>query len=57
MKPELILALISLVLEKGLPTYIKWQDGVSLTDPTLDDFENLKVKGMRDKLNSKELER
>lgn len=50
MKAELIVAAISLILEKGIPTYMKWQDGMELTDPTIEDFEKLKVKGMREKL-------
>lgn len=50
MNAEIILAAIALILEKGIPAYMEWQDGVKLEDPTLEDFENLKVKTMAEKM-------
>jgi hypothetical protein len=40
---------IELILEKGIPAYMKWQDGMELENPTLADFEALKVKKMSEK--------
>ena len=45
----LIVNIINLIIEKGIPAYIEWKDGVSLTEPTLDDFEVLKVQKMSEK--------
>jgi hypothetical protein len=41
--------LIDLILTKGIPAYMEWQDGVKLDNPTLADFEALKVKTMDEK--------
>jgi hypothetical protein len=41
MKAMLILAMIELILTKGIPAYIAWKDGVTLEDPTLDDIKAL----------------
>lgn len=46
----LIVNMINLIIEKGLPAYIEWQDGVKIENPTLDDFEALKVKKMSEKV-------
>jgi hypothetical protein len=54
MTPELILAAITLILEKGVPFVMKFNDGTKLENPTIEDFEKLKVKGMREKLNEGE---
>lgn len=48
-KAVLIVSAIDLLLTKGIPTYIEWQDGVKLENPTIEDFEALKVKKMSDK--------
>jgi hypothetical protein len=50
MDANIVLALISLIMEKGIPAYIQWQDGVKLENPTLEDFEALKVKKMSEKV-------
>lgn len=49
MKEALLINLIGLILEKGVPAFIKWQDGVELANPTLEDLEALKVKKMSEK--------
>jgi hypothetical protein len=41
MKAMLILAMIELILTKGIPAYIAWKDGVTLEDPTLEDVKAL----------------
>jgi hypothetical protein len=41
MKAMLILAMIELILTKGIPAYIAWKDGVKLEDPTLEDVKAL----------------
>ena len=41
--------LLEMVAEKGIPAFIKWQDGTEIDQPTLEDFENLKVKKMSEK--------
>lgn len=45
----LAINLIDLILTKGIPAYIEWQDGVKLENPTIEDFEKLKVKKMSEK--------
>lgn len=40
----LIVHLLELILAKGVPAYIEWQDGVYLNNPTAEDFEKLKVE-------------
>lgn len=42
-KAVLIVNLIDLIMTKGIPAYMKWQDGMELKDPTIEDFEALKV--------------
>ena len=48
-KALIILNLMDLIMTKGIPAYIQWQDGVKLENPTIEDFEGLKVKRMSDK--------
>jgi hypothetical protein len=48
-KAVLIVNLIDLILSKGVPAYMEWQDGVKLENPTIEDFEALKVKTMDEK--------
>lgn len=43
------LRILDMILEKGLPALIKWQDGTVLENPTAEDFENLKVKTFEEK--------
>jgi len=37
----IILAIIQLILEKGIPAYLEWSDGMSIKNPTLEDIEKL----------------
>jgi hypothetical protein len=50
MEAALILGIVSLIIEKGVPAFLEWQDGTKLEDPTLLDIENLKVVSMSDKV-------
>lgn len=50
----LIVNIINLIIEKGIPAYIEWKDGMSLTEPTLEDFDALKVQKMSEKENHHE---
>jgi hypothetical protein len=50
MDPVLILGIISLIIEKGVPAYLEWQDGMKLENPTVEDIENLKVKKISEKM-------
>ena len=49
MDAKLILKMIELLIEKGVPAFIEWNDGTQIENPTVEDFEALKVKKMRDK--------
>lgn len=40
-KIDVGIALLKLVLEHGVPAYIKWQNGVTLRNPTLEDITKL----------------
>jgi|TARA_Y100000310_G_scaffold182326_1_gene182417 hypothetical protein len=53
MSASLILAIVSLIFEKGVPDYLEWKDGVKLENPTLKDIEALKVVKMSDKITGK----
>lgn len=46
----LAINLIDLLITKGIPVYIEWQDGSKLENPTIEDFEKLKVKKMSEKV-------
>jgi len=37
----LIIGLIRLLIEKGVPVYMEWADGMELKDPTLEDIQAL----------------
>jgi len=45
----LSLQIIALILEKGVPAYLQWQDGATLTNPTLEDIVALRVKKISEK--------
>jgi hypothetical protein len=52
MSPELALIaikILDLVIEKGIPAFIAWNDGTEITDPTADALDALKVKKMSEK--------
>ena len=37
----IILKIIELILDKGIPAYMEWSDGMSIKDPPLEDIEKL----------------
>ena len=49
MNTALIIKLIELLIEKGVPAFIEWNDGTQIENPTMEDFEALKVKKMDEK--------
>jgi len=46
----IIVNIMNLMVEKGIPAFIEWNDGTALDDPTIEDFEKLKVKTMAGKI-------
>lgn len=48
-KAALVLKVFELLLEKGVPAYMKFTDGTTIENPTIEDFEKLKVKKMSEK--------
>ena len=46
---NLLLNAIEILLTRGIPIYMEWANGDKLENPTIEDFEALKVKKMSEK--------